>query len=80
MIRKGPSQPRFPRFPFAEREIPHEAQVAQEMADPMGHMSEEMKKKFLELYLPDYGPNGPPTLIEPTPPAPKPTESTPGPC
>ena len=79
MIRKGLSQPKAPRFPRAEREIPLEGQVAQEMADPMGHLSEELKKKFLEHYIPDYGPNGPPTPTEPTPALPKPAKAN-DPC
>ncbi len=77
MIRKGPSQPKAPRYPVGNREIPPEGRVAQEMADPMGHLSEEMRKKFLEHYIPDNGPNGPPAPPAPTEsnPAPTPTES-----
>lgn len=74
MIRKGPSQPTANR---KTRGGPQEF-IVQEMADPMGHMNEEMKKKFLEHYLPDYGPNGPNSPT--SEPAPQPTQGRPESC
>ena len=72
---------KVPRQPTATRETrggPQEF-IVQEMADPMGHLSEKLKKKFLEHYSPDYGPNGPPTPTEPTPALPKPAKAN-DPC
>ena len=73
MIRKGPMQPKAPRSGRINHEIPPEGRVAQEMADPWGHLSEAMKKKL-------FGDAGPPAPPAPTEPAPKPTESRPDPC